>query len=71
METIAPIAPGEDQDRLLTQSELCALLGGIPARSVRKWTAEGTGPRAIRLGKYVRYRLSDVRAWIDAKAAAA
>lgn len=61
---------GEDQDRLLTQPELCALLGGIPPRSVRKWTAEGNGPPVLRLGKYVRYRLSDVRAWLDTKAAA-
>jgi excisionase family DNA binding protein len=36
---------------------------GVPLSTVYKWNAEGTGPRYMRIGKHVRYRLEDVEAW--------
>lgn len=35
----------------------------ISLDTVRKWRAEGRGPRAIKVGRHVRYRLEDVEAW--------
>ncbi len=35
----------------------------VPLATVYRWNSEGTGPRRLRLGKHVRYRLSDVEAW--------
>ena len=64
-----PPAPdlGDDPDRLLTQAEVRALLRGISDRTLRQWAAVGDAPPAIRLGKHVRYRVGDYRAWLASK----
>jgi excisionase family DNA binding protein len=51
-------------DRLLSVEEL-AEVTGVPLSSIRKWAAKGAGPRRLRIGKYIRYRASDVRVWLD------
>jgi predicted DNA-binding transcriptional regulator AlpA len=38
---------------------------GVPLTSVYRWNSQSTGPRRIRVGKYVRYRRADVDAWLD------
>lgn len=53
-------------DRLLTAEEL-AEATSVPLSSIRKWAAKGTGPRRLRVGKYVRYRAGDVRVWLDSQ----
>lgn len=53
-------------NRLLTAEEL-AEVTGVPIKSVRQWASKGTGPRRLRVGKYVRYRASDVRIWLDSQ----
>ncbi len=35
----------------------------VPLASVYRWNSDATGPRRIKIGKHVRYRLSDVEAW--------
>jgi excisionase family DNA binding protein len=42
----------------------------VPAETVRYWRHAGTGPVAIRVGRYVRYRRADVAAWVAARPAA-
>lgn len=37
----------------------------VPAQTLYSWRAKGTGPRARRVGKYLRYRPDDVIAWLD------
>lgn len=51
-------------ERLLTVEQLAAVVG-VPAQTVYKWSAAGTGPRRLRVGKYIRFRASDVREWLD------
>jgi excisionase family DNA binding protein len=51
-------------DRLLSVEEL-AEVTGVPVSSIRKWAGKGHGPRRLRVGKYIRYRASDVRVWLD------
>lgn len=41
---------------------------GVPLQTVRQWRMKGTGPRGMAIGKYVRYRLSDVMAWEESRA---
>jgi len=53
-----------DQDRLLTITEVADLLRK-PVATLRWWRHVGTGPHSFKIGRDVRYRLSDVRAWID------
>jgi predicted DNA-binding transcriptional regulator AlpA len=51
-------------ERLISERELCALLGiGIP--TIARWRAAGKGPRFVVLGvRRLAYRPSDVRAWL-------
>ncbi len=65
MTTASLPALGDDPDRLMLQEEVCAHLGGITPRTLRKWTAQGIGPKPVRLGgKLVRYRVGDYREWV-------
>lgn len=36
---------------------------GVPLQTTSVWIQKGYGPRSFRVGKYTRYRLSDVLAW--------
>lgn len=53
-------------DRLLTMNEL-AEVTGVSTNTVRDWNLKGTGPRRLRVGKYVRYRAADVKTWLDSQ----
>ncbi|MET8778968.1 helix-turn-helix domain-containing protein [Nocardia sp. NPDC004654] len=35
----------------------------IPVKTLAAWAAGGRGPRYARMGRYRRYRLSDLLAW--------
>lgn len=37
---------------------------GIPVRTIYAWRQRGEGPPAYRIGKHLRYRRSDVEAWL-------
>ncbi|WP_314324192.1 helix-turn-helix domain-containing protein [Paenarthrobacter ilicis] len=50
----------------LGPQELSARLG-IPVATVYSWRVNGKGPRAMRVGKYLRYRMADVLAWEEAQ----
>ena len=54
-----------EQQRLLTPEELCEFLGGIPVGTIYKWRHGGTGPRSIKVGRHIRFRMSDVEAWLE------
>ncbi|PUB23976.1 helix-turn-helix protein [Promicromonospora sp. AC04] len=52
-------------DRLWTVQDVSAFLG-VPVGTLYAWRSTGKGPDARRIGKYVRYRPDDVRAWVAA-----
>jgi len=54
-------------EALYSTDGLAAYLG-VPVTTVYKWNKDGTGPRRISVGKYVRYRPVDVERWLDARA---
>lgn len=37
---------------------------GVPLATIYAWNYKGTGPKYIKIGKHVRYRRSDVEAWL-------
>ena len=39
---------------------------GVSIKTIRNWRSARTGPRPLRLGGLVRYRVGDITAWIDA-----
>jgi excisionase family DNA binding protein len=56
-------APADDR-RLVSIPELAEYLG-VPVASVRTWRANRSGPRGIRVGRHIKYRLSDVELWLE------
>ncbi|MDU8913433.1 helix-turn-helix domain-containing protein [Aestuariicoccus sp. MJ-SS9] len=56
-------------ERLLTREEV-AQSYGISKRYLEACTYKGRGPRVVRLGRMVRYRPSDIDAWIEANTCA-
>jgi predicted DNA-binding transcriptional regulator AlpA len=54
-----------DTEELLSPRELFARFK-IPLSTSAAWRCLGKGPKYVKLQKSVRYRLSDVRAWLDA-----
>jgi predicted DNA-binding transcriptional regulator AlpA len=53
----------------LVDENLLSAGTGIAVSTIRNWRSARTGPRVVRLGGVVRYRVSDITAWIDACAA--
>jgi hypothetical protein len=61
-----PVGPHLEPDRLLSYRE-AANLGQFPERSLRKWVADGTGPKVVAVGRYRRIRVRDWIAWLDTR----
>lgn len=40
----------------------------VPVLTIRKWRAQGTGPKGIRVGKHVRYLPEEVERWLAQQA---
>jgi excisionase family DNA binding protein len=57
---------GPERQRLLTVRELADFLR-IPVNTVYKWSTEGGGPPAYKVGKYLRFRVEDVLAWLESR----
>ena len=49
---------------LLDSPEFCEILG-ITKGTAYYWRQKGYGPKAIKIGKNLRYRRADVVAWLD------
>lgn len=52
--------------KLLDTSEVANLLTNKP-NTIEGWRIKGMGPRYIKIGRLVRYRIEDVNAWIEAQ----
>lgn len=61
METNAALSGLEP---LIGIEELAEYLG-VPIKTLYKWRQEGTGPASVRVGRHVRYFVSDVRDWLS------
>ena len=56
----------ETLDRLLTVEELADYLG-VPVATLYQWRYRRQGPPGFRVGRYIRYRPTDVQQWIERK----
>ncbi len=61
MDTPQPVTPRSE----LLDSEATASFLGLNPRTLGNWRLIGRGPRFIKVGNLVRYRLSDLEAWLD------
>ena len=50
-------------EHLETPTDLAKRLG-VPVRALYRMRREGTGPPCLKIGKYLRYRPSEVDAWL-------
>jgi excisionase family DNA binding protein len=55
-----------NDDPLWTVRDLAEYLKK-PVQTVYQWNKTGTGPRRIHVGQSVRYRRSDVEAWLESR----
>jgi predicted DNA-binding transcriptional regulator AlpA len=39
----------------------------VPVKTLAQWRYIGTGPRFVRIGRFVRYRWADVEKWLAAQ----
>lgn len=54
----------QNTDKLLTQKEVKEIIG-LADSTLEQWRLKGKGPKFIKLGRLVRYRLSDIDAYIS------
>ena len=52
------------QDALLTEAQASDFLS-LSTRTLQAWRVRGAGPPFVRAGRAVRYRLGDIRDWIE------
>lgn len=55
----------QEAREFLDEKGLCALLA-ISSVTATKWRAKAKGPPFIKVGRLVRYRRSDIDAWLQA-----
>ena len=51
-------------DRLLSVQDLAEFLG-VPATTLYQWRYRREGPLGFRVGRHIRYQLTDVTEWIE------
>jgi excisionase family DNA binding protein len=66
--TVSHSAKSAMPERLLTTDETAEFLG-VPKQTLSNWRCENRGPAYDRVGKYVRYRMSEVMDWLNAQRA--
>jgi excisionase family DNA binding protein len=54
-------------ESLMSLEEVAGYLG-VPVRTVYSWRSTSKGPRGFRVGKYVRFKASDVELWLERQA---
>lgn len=53
-------------DPLLSVEDLSEYLG-VPVTTIYDWRVDGKGPCGVRIGRHVRFAVSDVLAWVEAQ----
>ncbi|WP_030171803.1 MULTISPECIES: helix-turn-helix domain-containing protein [Actinomycetes] len=55
-----------NSDHWLTRVELAGRLK-LPPKTLAEWASKGAGPRFAKIGRFCRYKLSDVIDWEEAQ----
>jgi len=62
-------ATGGKPEPLLTEIQAAELLN-LSTRTLQSWRIKGGGPRFLKLGRAIRYRVADLNEWLEARALA-
>ncbi|WP_237222154.1 helix-turn-helix transcriptional regulator [Rothia nasimurium] len=65
MPTKTRTRPEREHEEVFTIDDLAKRLG-VSGRTVRNWRSKGLDPVAIKIGGFIRYKLSDIEAWEEA-----
>lgn len=55
---------------LLKDTDVAKYLNDVTPKTLERWRADNEGPKFIRVGRQVRYRPEDVRAWLEERTSA-
>lgn len=58
---------GGAREPLLSVTDLASFLG-VPVGTIYAWRKTGRGPRALRVGRHLRFSQSDVDTWLAEQA---
>lgn len=58
--------PAELPTQLWTRQQ-CADYLGVPVQTLSVWRMDGRGPRAFKVGRYLRYDPADVAEWLESR----
>lgn len=59
---------GNEIARLLSVKELSDFLQ-VPIATIYQWRCQGDGPKAMRVGRYLRFDMEDVLTWLEERTA--
>jgi excisionase family DNA binding protein len=51
-------------EKLLSAQDVADFLG-VPLKTLYQWRTKGTAPRAVKVGRHIRFRPADVEAWCE------
>jgi predicted DNA-binding transcriptional regulator AlpA len=57
---------GQPVEPLLSERDVAAICG-LSAAAIRRWRLLGKGPRYIKISSAVRYRMDDVKSWLETR----
>lgn len=55
------------EDYWLSREEVAGRVK-VPVKTLAEWASRGKGPRFYKIGRYARYKMSDLIAWEEAQA---
>lgn len=64
------VSTREDVLHLSVKPTAAAAMLGLSRGTLANWRTEGRGPRYVKSGKQILYRVSDLEAWLDAQPSA-
>jgi predicted DNA-binding transcriptional regulator AlpA len=59
---------GTKPEPLASTADVAEVLG-VPEKTLVEWRSRGIGPAYLKVGKYVRYRWSEVNSWLTTREA--
>ncbi len=67
MPTTDKVAPIRGDDLTLVDNKQAADIIGVHYLTLQNWRSTGKSPRYVKVGRNVRYRLSELKAWLEAQ----
>jgi predicted DNA-binding transcriptional regulator AlpA len=63
--SLCDVPVGVRSENVLLNPEQVAAVLQVPVALLYKWRYARTGPPSLKVGRYLRYRAADLRAWLD------